>query len=174
MRRLLNLSAGLEWVLLWRIVYCNCMKGMSVESDNWLLMDGIRTVSQNIWQCKAGVCLVSDPSSRLHLCTYVRTNIHSYLFCVWCAVTFSLASVVLGFLVVHVTTFTHLFCCVVCCNIFTGIPGFRVPDGLCHYTHTRKPSCLHLLRDVWHIIHIVMKFNIVDIQIMIMSLVERQ
>ena len=132
MRRLLNLSAGLEWVLLWRIVCCNCMKGMSVESDNWLLMDRIRTVSQNIWPCKAGVCLVSDPSSRLHLCTYVRTNIHSYLFCVWCVVTFSQASVVLRFLVVHITTFTRLFSCVVCRSNFNSIPDFRVPNWLCH------------------------------------------
>ena len=118
---------------------------MSCESGIWLLIVRIRIVSQNIWPCKAGVCLVSNPSSRLHLYICVRVHIHSYLFYMWCAVTLSLASLALGFLMACVTN-----------------------------THTRKPSRLHFWRVVWHIMHIVMKFNIVDTQIIIMSLVERQ
>ena len=67
------------------------------------------------------------------MCTYVRTNIHSCLFlCVWCVVIFSQASVVSRFLVVHITTFTRLFSCVVCRSNFNSIPDFRVPNCLCH------------------------------------------
>ena len=63
---------------------------------------------------------------------------------VWCVITFSLALLAFGVPrgshhSTHMSVFRGVFyTCVVCHHVCTGIPGSRVPSGLCHYTNTRN------------------------------------
>ena len=54
---------------------------------------------------------------------------------VWCVITFPLALWAFGVPRVSYHSTQHLFMCVVCYNVFTGTPGFRVPRGSHHSTH---------------------------------------